>query len=705
MAEGGGLFRRVRLLLDKRSTQEVEKGAKEALDRGTDPKKPTANLSRTESSLGRLKAVAIKVGAAMAAIWVVRRVFEYGKAIFQLGADVRAVGSQFATVFDSSSASMQAWLDDFRRIAGLTNREAQKLSASSGSMARGFGMTTEQAEAFSKEILSLSGDLASFNNIPTAQAAQLVQSALIGNTEAARSLGVSFTALDVQQRALANTGKQSATQLTQTEKALAGLQVMTERAGPQIGDLARTQNDADNQAKQLAASFTQLKETLAAAVVGGTAGSTIFGDVRDIFEDLTGWVERNAAEIGHWSSVFITAIRAIGTTAVGIFDLVRAGANSIASYIVLSVSVWQEAFARGADGVGRLINGVIEGLNKIPGVDIDFRIAGVNVEHFEAQRRAAADDLKGELGGVADALVKIGDGWVAVGRHAMNAERAQESAASTDQGSGLAPLAGRGGDEMANAVRGIEEELAAALERASLLEEALPGFDREAAQATAYQHAIEALIEAGMDPLSAAVVRHTESLQDLIDTQEALEDMARRTERTAEAMTASFDPFFSGLAANFGDAAGMMDVFVDGVRGVGGAIVGELTEGHAEMHMAEGAGMLARGTWPPNPAALLAASRHFAAAALFKALPGIVAGGGGGFGGGRLAGAGAPNTPTSLGGDRIGNEVHIYIDPLNPQNPVYQDNVHTAARLGEQRNGATVKVHTRSGTRGETHRI
>ena len=73
--------------------------------------------------------------------------------------------------------------------------------ASAGSMAQGFGMAKEASADFAQQVVELSADLASFNNVPTADAAKLVQSALIGNTEAARSLKVSFTALDVQNRA------------------------------------------------------------------------------------------------------------------------------------------------------------------------------------------------------------------------------------------------------------------------------------------------------------------------------------------------------------------------------------------------------------------------------------------------------------------------------------------------------------------------
>lgn len=271
MAEdrGGGVRWWLRLLLDPQSKKRVQAEAQEALDKGTDPKKAKQNVREVESSLDRLVGIARKVGAVLGSIWVVRKVAEYGKAVFDLGARVNAVRSQFNTVFGDIAKGLDRSLRGWRQMAGITGTEMREILASLGSMAQGLGMTVDRSADFSTIVLKLAGDLASFSGgaYSTAEAAQILQSAIIGNTEAARALKVNFTAADVQQRAMEMTGKRTAAALTQEEKALAAVAVITQRAGPQVGDLARTQHEADNRAKQLSATWREMKELLAASLL------------------------------------------------------------------------------------------------------------------------------------------------------------------------------------------------------------------------------------------------------------------------------------------------------------------------------------------------------------------------------------------------------------------------------------------------------
>ena len=79
----------------------------------------------------------------------------------------------------------------------------------------------------------------------------------------------------------------------------------------------------------------------------------------------------------------------------------------------------------------------------------------------------------------------------------------------------------------------------------------------------------------------------------------------------------------------------------------------------AKYEIAQGVKSLAEGTWPPNPLALAAAGKHFAAAALFEVVAGASGGAKGGGGGGGSnssggdaaklgAGASANTSPTKM---------------------------------------------------------
>jgi hypothetical protein len=104
--------------------------------------------------------------------------------------------------------------------------------------------------------------------------------------------------VDVQQRALVNTGKESASQLTNQEKATATLQIITERAGFAVGDLARTQDTAAAKARIMTATLGETRDKIATALL------PVVSFLVDRFNNLVQWVEAAGAQ----AAVFMARI-------------------------------------------------------------------------------------------------------------------------------------------------------------------------------------------------------------------------------------------------------------------------------------------------------------------------------------------------------------------------------------------------------------
>jgi len=98
-----------------------------------------------------------------------------------------------------------------------------------------------------------------------------ITTALTGERESLKQLGIVVQETEVQQRAMANTGKTVATSLTQQEKATATLELITAKAGKAVGDLARTQESAANQAKRIRAEFQTIAEDFASRMLPALA--------------------------------------------------------------------------------------------------------------------------------------------------------------------------------------------------------------------------------------------------------------------------------------------------------------------------------------------------------------------------------------------------------------------------------------------------
>lgn len=280
------------------------------------------------------------------------------------------------------------------------------------------------------------------------------------------------------------------------------------------------------------------------------------------------------------------------------------------------------------------LNGVADLLDRIPGVDIGVRLNELNPEEFGTRYKNLTDRLRRDTSDVADAVWDLGDAYLNVGRAAMDAVR------GTGGGGGRSSPSGSEG-------AGAATSSPAALVAPSVRQAFGGDLDRD-----------------------------------------FLADSVEPALQNVRSMIEEVSPF-QGLLEQVDVAAAFMR---DGFRGVGESIVQDLVMGRAEEQFAAGLAALASGTWPPNPAALAAAGKHFAAATAFRALGGKLSGGGGGGLGPRPAiGGVASSAPTSPG--PIGNEVHIYLDPLSPADPRFQVATLGAYQQGRERYGDRVKVH------------
>jgi len=285
-------------------------GFAKAMDKAGDK---TKNFRKGAGKVaGSMKAFGIQAAAAAA---VVSGLVWGAKKIFDLGASIQETGSKFNTVFGTeASAQVSAFLDNFANKAGLTTNEAKGLVATTGAIAQGLGFTQKASGDMAIEITKLAGDLSSFNNLPTEQVLAGINSALTGEREQMKALGIVVQEADVQARAFANTGKTVAKALTQQEKATATLQIITEKAGSAVGDLDRTSGSAANVFKRLKARFLEIRDAIATALMPA------FKHILTGIENSEGALQTfkqgiidNTGVISAWAIVAIEAFKMVGT--------------------------------------------------------------------------------------------------------------------------------------------------------------------------------------------------------------------------------------------------------------------------------------------------------------------------------------------------------------------------------------------------------
>ena len=215
-----------------------------------------SKMANSAKNLGRVYQLAIAAGAVMAT-----------KATFQLASSVEETGSKFRTVFGDSADAVDEFIDSFGVLAGLSDTQARGIISTTGAIAQGMGFAQDASAKFSAEIVTLAGDMASFNNVPIEQTSRAITSALTGERESLKTLGIVINQAEVDARALAIAQANGAETATAQHKAMATLELVTQRAGSAVGDLERTQDSAANRARALTAEIQNMKEAMAQALL------------------------------------------------------------------------------------------------------------------------------------------------------------------------------------------------------------------------------------------------------------------------------------------------------------------------------------------------------------------------------------------------------------------------------------------------------
>ena len=235
------------------NTERLDRGVKQAQTQLNKLKGVGDVASAGMKGLGKGMGVALKGATALGAGVAVA-----GAKLLELGSDAEESANAFQVTFKDAEKSLGSFVDDFANKAGFTTAELQQLLSFTGGVTNAMGATAEESAELSKTVAELAGDIGSLKNIPAEQAVRAMTSALTGERESLKSLGIVIKQTDVDQKALEMTNKSSVKELTNLEKAQATVALITEASSDAIGDLDNTQDSFANTTRRLKA---ELRET------------------------------------------------------------------------------------------------------------------------------------------------------------------------------------------------------------------------------------------------------------------------------------------------------------------------------------------------------------------------------------------------------------------------------------------------------------
>ena len=142
------------------------------------------------------------------------------------GANLIETENKVDAVFKGSSDNVKEWAKDAAHNVRVSKQVAMEHAASFGNIFTNMGMATDKAADYSTQLMEVAAAQADFNNMSTEEVLDKIDSALTGNYQGLKALGIVMNEDKVIEKALAMTHKQNKDELTDLEKTMARVELM-----------------------------------------------------------------------------------------------------------------------------------------------------------------------------------------------------------------------------------------------------------------------------------------------------------------------------------------------------------------------------------------------------------------------------------------------------------------------------------------------
>jgi len=303
----------------------------------------TEKLKNTSRSLARSGAV---MSAAVTTPFVLM-----SKSMINAASDAEETANKFGEVFKGIDSQSSAATQRLAQGFDLADSTVQELLANTGDLLTGLGMTSEQALQLSESVVALSSDVASFKNVEggAARAANALTKALLGEQEMLKdTFKTAVLEAEVKEKMIGI--KRKDRRLTdQQAKAIATLQIVTERNTAAIGDYARTSEAYANVSRKSQEATKRLSETFGKLMLPLAVKVTnALIEIVNAISNLSPGVKKAVLMFGGLIAVvgplllLLSAFVFVAATITGTMVLVAAGVTAAIAAIGALIVYWDD---------------------------------------------------------------------------------------------------------------------------------------------------------------------------------------------------------------------------------------------------------------------------------------------------------------------------------------------------------------------------
>lgn len=176
----------------------------------------------------------------------------------ELASDLFEVQNVVDTTFKSSKETINEWSKAAIDAFGLSELQAKQFTGTLGAAMKSSGVAGDQLTKMSTDLVGLSGDFASFYNLPHEEAFNKIKSGMMGQSKPLRDLGINMSVANLEAFALSQGIEKQFRNMSESEKMILRYNYLMSVSKDAQGDFAKTLNDSlANQQRVLATKFNQ----------------------------------------------------------------------------------------------------------------------------------------------------------------------------------------------------------------------------------------------------------------------------------------------------------------------------------------------------------------------------------------------------------------------------------------------------------------
>lgn len=218
-----------------------------------------ASEQKVEGSIKSLKSMASKVLGAVGITLSVAGIKNAIDGCVEVASSIEEMQNKFDVVFGDMRNEVDKWAQEYSDAIGRNKNDIKTYLADQQNLLVGFGMTRQAGAEMAEQMTSLALDLASFGNMDETASVNAMTKAVMGESEAAKTLGAVLND-STRAQAMATLGlKGTYDKLDQLTKMQVNYQAILQQSPDAIGDCQRSLDSYESTKKRYIAKLKEIK--------------------------------------------------------------------------------------------------------------------------------------------------------------------------------------------------------------------------------------------------------------------------------------------------------------------------------------------------------------------------------------------------------------------------------------------------------------